>query len=76
MDHDDDQVYCNRIVAEASGPGGKLYQRVIFEQHYDDNAVQVSEQQRLFPAVAAAVTQVSLEFGEEDMKRRGKPLKK
>jgi hypothetical protein len=60
--------YCNEILFTAkSGETGEPKQEIIFRQYYTDVASQVEEQQRMVPAVIAALTGVSLESAEKNV---------
>ena len=64
----DKHKYCNEILFTAkSGETGEPKQEIIFRQYYTDVASQVEEQQRMVPAVIAALTGVSMESAEKNV---------
>lgn len=53
-------TFSHKVVLEATGPDGDVFQRITFEQFYDDNMDQIKAQARLFGDVADAVKAASL----------------
>jgi hypothetical protein len=66
----EDQEYCVSIISESTGPGGKKYQRVILEQYFDDNDVQVDFQRNELMQIVGTIADTMVKFGERDMSRR------
>lgn len=57
--------YTHKVVLEAAGPDG-LYQRITFEQFYDESVEQVENQERLFTAVVGAVSSAAVAHRDEN----------
>jgi hypothetical protein len=59
--------YAHKITMEATGPEG-IYQRISFEQFYDESSAQIAEQERLFLRVANAVMDTAKEMRDDNVK--------
>jgi len=59
--------YAHKIVCEASGPEG-VYQRITFEQFYDESGDQIAEQERLFAGVATTVMDIAKQMRYDNVK--------
>jgi hypothetical protein len=59
--------YAHKVTVEATGPEG-LYQRITFEQFYDESSAQIAEQERLFLSVANAVMETAKQMRDDNVK--------
>jgi hypothetical protein len=59
--------YAHKVVMEATGPEG-VYQRITFEQFYDESSAQIAEQERLFLSVANAVMETAKQMRDDNVK--------